>query len=125
LTNPHAPIHHIPTLCKRAITTILSKSDKKLMDSIRKKEDTLYKKSPKRYHHNLKTALDNMVVPAVLLFSRVHFPFLNPKYMTETLILGFFKSPKFCPIYLSLDPRGLLSVNSEQGEPSMGPGSTT
>jgi len=26
------------------------------MDAIRKKEDALYKKSPKRYHNNLKTA---------------------------------------------------------------------
>jgi hypothetical protein len=49
-------IPDIPTLCNRAITTILSKANKILMDSMRKKEDALYKKSPKRYHHNLKTS---------------------------------------------------------------------
>jgi hypothetical protein len=35
-----------PTLCSRAITTILSKTNKKLMDSIRKKDDALYKRAP-------------------------------------------------------------------------------
>lgn len=49
-------IPDIPALCNKAITTILSKANKKLMDSIRKNEDALYIKSPKRYHHNLKTA---------------------------------------------------------------------
>jgi len=49
-------IPDIPALCNMAIITILSKASKKLMDSMRKKEDTLYKNSPKRYHHNLITA---------------------------------------------------------------------
>jgi hypothetical protein len=40
------PIQDIPALCNRAMTTILSKANKKLIDSIRKKEDALYKKAP-------------------------------------------------------------------------------
>jgi hypothetical protein len=34
-------IPDIPALCNKAITTILSKANKKLMDSIKKKEDAL------------------------------------------------------------------------------------
>jgi len=49
-------IPDIPTLCNKAIATILSKTNKQFMDSIRKKEDALYKKSPKRYHTNFQTA---------------------------------------------------------------------
>ena len=49
-------IPDISTLCIRGIATILGKANKKLMDSRRTKEDALYKKSPKRYHHNLKAA---------------------------------------------------------------------
>jgi hypothetical protein len=39
-------IPDFPTLCNRAITTILSKPNKKLMDFIRKTEDELYKRAP-------------------------------------------------------------------------------
>ena len=80
-------------------------------------------------------ALDNMVVPAVMFFPGVHFPFLNPKNKTETIILGFKKSPKFATdrvprglelshLCLFLEPGGLLSVCSDPGLTSMGPGST-
>jgi len=46
----------IPALCNKVIATILNKANRKLVDSLRKKEDQLYKKSQKRYHNNLKTA---------------------------------------------------------------------
>jgi hypothetical protein len=49
-------LEDIPAVCHKAIATIIIKSNRKLMDTIRKKEDALYKKSPKRYHNNLKTA---------------------------------------------------------------------
>jgi hypothetical protein len=46
----------ISTLYRKAIATIISKATKKLADTLGKKEDSLYKKSTKRYHQNLKTA---------------------------------------------------------------------
>jgi hypothetical protein len=49
-------LEDIPALCHRAISTIINKANRKLTNSLRKKEDQLYKKSPKRYHNNLKTA---------------------------------------------------------------------
>jgi hypothetical protein len=49
-------LEDIPSLCHRAIAVIINKANRKLADSLRKKEDQLYKKSPKRYHNNLKTA---------------------------------------------------------------------
>jgi hypothetical protein len=49
-------LENIPALCHKAIAVIINKVNRKLADSIRKKEDQLYKKSPKRYHNNLKTA---------------------------------------------------------------------
>jgi hypothetical protein len=55
LTDP-PQLEDIPALCHRAITTIINKASRKLANSLRKKEDQLYKKSPKRYHNNLKTA---------------------------------------------------------------------
>jgi len=59
--NPLSPdpssLEDIPALCKKAIATIINKANRKLADFLRKKEDHLYKKSPKRYHNNLKTAV--------------------------------------------------------------------
>ena len=49
-------LEDIPSLCHKAIASIITKANRKLTDSLRKKEDNLYKKSPKRYHNNLKTA---------------------------------------------------------------------
>jgi len=49
-------LQDIPTLCHNAIAVIINKANRKLTDSLRKKEDQLYKKSPKHYHNNLKTA---------------------------------------------------------------------
>jgi len=49
-------LEDIPTLCNEAIVTIMNKANSKLVDSLRKKEGHLYKKNPKRYHNNLKTA---------------------------------------------------------------------
>ena len=46
----------IPSLCNKAIGTIVNKANRKLVDSLQKKEDLLYKKSPERYHYSLKTA---------------------------------------------------------------------
>ena len=46
----------IPSLCHKAIASIISKANRKPMDTIQNKEDELYKKSPKRYHNKLKTA---------------------------------------------------------------------
>jgi hypothetical protein len=46
----------IPFLCHKAISSIINKANRKLMDKLRKKEDFLYKNSPKRYHANLKTS---------------------------------------------------------------------
>ena len=43
-------------MCNEAIATIINKANRKLVDSLRRKEDQLSKKSPKRYHNNLKTA---------------------------------------------------------------------
>ena len=43
-------------LCHKAIATIISKANRKITDSLRKKEDLLYKNSPNRYHKNLTTA---------------------------------------------------------------------
>jgi len=43
-------------LCNKAIATVINKSNRELVDSLRRKEDQLSKKSPKRYHNNLKTA---------------------------------------------------------------------
>ena len=43
-------------MCNKAIATILNKANRKLVDSLRKKEDLLYRKSPKRYHNNFNTA---------------------------------------------------------------------
>jgi hypothetical protein len=48
-------LQDIPTLCHHAITAIINKANRKLTNTLRKKEDQLYKKSPKRYHNNLKT----------------------------------------------------------------------
>jgi hypothetical protein len=48
-------IEDIPTLCYKAIATIMSKANRKIAEIFRKKEYSLYKKSPRRYHHNLKT----------------------------------------------------------------------
>jgi endonuclease/exonuclease/phosphatase family metal-dependent hydrolase len=42
------PLEDIPALCHRAITAIINKANRKLTNSLRKKEDQLYKKSPKR-----------------------------------------------------------------------------
>ena len=39
----------------KSIATIINKANRKVVDSLRKKEDQLYKKSPKRYHISLKT----------------------------------------------------------------------
>ena len=55
LTEP-PNIEDIPSLCHNAISTIINKANQKLMDKLRKKEDTKYKKNPKRYHANLKTS---------------------------------------------------------------------
>ena len=49
-------LEDIPALCNKAIAIIINKANRKLADSLRKKEDLLYKKSPKRYHNNLKIA---------------------------------------------------------------------
>jgi len=49
-------LEDIPVLCHKAIPIIINKAIHKLADSLRKKEDQLYKKTPKRYHNNLKTA---------------------------------------------------------------------
>jgi hypothetical protein len=46
----------IPALCNKTIAIIINKANRKLVDSLRKKETQLYKKSLKRYHNNLKTA---------------------------------------------------------------------
>ena len=46
----------IPALSSKATATIINKANRKLVDSLRKKEDQLYKKIPERYHNNLKTA---------------------------------------------------------------------
>ena len=46
----------IPSLCNKAIATIISKATKQLGDTLQRKENALYKKSAKRYHHNLKTS---------------------------------------------------------------------
>jgi hypothetical protein len=46
----------IPSLCHKAISSIINKANRKLMDKLKKKEDTLYKNSPKRYHANLKNS---------------------------------------------------------------------
>jgi hypothetical protein len=40
------PIQDIPTLCNRVITDILSKANKKLMDSIRKRKTHYTKRAP-------------------------------------------------------------------------------
>jgi len=48
-------LEDIPSLCHKAIASIISKANRKLMESIRKNEGDLYRKSPKRYHNNLKT----------------------------------------------------------------------
>jgi hypothetical protein len=47
-------LEDIPALCHKAIAVIINKVNRKLADSLRKKEDQLYKKSLKRYHSNLK-----------------------------------------------------------------------
>jgi len=53
---PETPkLEDIPSLCHKSIASIIGKASHKLMDMVRKKEDALYKKSPKRYHANLKT----------------------------------------------------------------------
>ncbi len=49
-------IEDISALCHKAIAVIINKANRKLADSLRKKEDQQYKKSPKRHHDNLKTA---------------------------------------------------------------------
>jgi len=51
-------LEDIPYLCHKAIASIISKANRKLMDTIRKKEDGIYKNRPKRYHDNLKTTAD-------------------------------------------------------------------
>jgi len=48
-------LEDIPALCHKAIAVIINKANRNLADSLRKKEDRLYKNSPKRYHNNLKT----------------------------------------------------------------------
>ena len=55
LPDPPNP-EDIPALCNKAIATIINKANRKLDVSLRKKEEQLYKKSPKRYHNNLKIA---------------------------------------------------------------------
>ncbi len=55
LNNP-PNIEDIPTLCHKAISSIINKANRKLMNKLRQKEDALYKKSPKRYHASLKTS---------------------------------------------------------------------
>jgi hypothetical protein len=53
---PNPPeLEDIQAFCHKAIAAIVNKANRKLADSLRKKEDQLYKKSPKRYHNNLKT----------------------------------------------------------------------
>jgi len=47
-------LEDILALRSKSIATIINKANRKLVDSLRKKEDQLYKKSPKRYHNNLK-----------------------------------------------------------------------
>ncbi len=76
------------------------------------------------YYHSgfkvkfLEAALDKMAVPATPFFFRVHFPVVNPKIKTYTLILGFEKIAKFAPdrvcrglgmspLFLLLEPGGL------------------
>ena len=49
-------LEDIPALCHKAIASIINKANRKLTNSLRKKEDKLYTKSPKCYHNNLKTA---------------------------------------------------------------------
>jgi hypothetical protein len=49
-------LEDIPALCHKGMPAIVNKANRKLADTLRKKEDKLYKKSPKRYHNNLKTA---------------------------------------------------------------------
>ena len=49
-------LEDIPALCNKDMATIINKANHKLVDSLRKKEDQLYKKRPKSYHNNLKTA---------------------------------------------------------------------
>ena len=53
---PNPPkLEDIPSMCNKAIATIIDKAKRKLVESLRKKEDQLCKKSPKRYHNHLKT----------------------------------------------------------------------
>jgi hypothetical protein len=54
---PDSPeLEDIPALCHKAIAIIINKANRKLADTLPKKEDQLYKKSPKRYHNKLKIA---------------------------------------------------------------------
>ena len=39
-------LEDIPALCHKAIAVIINKANRKLADSLRKKEDQLYKKEP-------------------------------------------------------------------------------
>jgi hypothetical protein len=49
-------LEDIPALSHKAIATIINKANHKLADSLWGNKDLLYKKSPKRYHSNLKMA---------------------------------------------------------------------
>ncbi len=49
-------LEDIPALCHKAIAVSINKANRKLADYLRKKEDKPYKRIPKRYHKNLKTA---------------------------------------------------------------------
>jgi hypothetical protein len=47
-------IEDIPSLCNKAIATIINKANKKLTDTLHIKKNALYKKIAKKYHQNLK-----------------------------------------------------------------------
>jgi len=48
-------LEDLPSLRHKAILSIITKANHKLAESIRKREDALYIKSPHKYHNNLKT----------------------------------------------------------------------
>jgi hypothetical protein len=55
LTGP-PNIEDTPSLCNKAIATIISKANKKLTKTLRRKEDAQNRQIAKRYHQNLKIA---------------------------------------------------------------------
>ena len=122
-------IPDILTLCNKAINNILSKANKRLMDSIRKKEDALYKKSPKRYHHNLKTvaglqpgARDQPNLSTITEPNTVQIT-SHPQTILDTLHTHFEKeesrvTPDTLPIPPWLDPKNLDSYTTPKRNPS-------